>query len=120
MALPEKLLHSLKSVKGFDESAFKEVHTNPEQITSIRVNPLKLFWGSEKPTEDKQNNTPTFNFKGHVPWSSFGFYLAERPSFTFDPLFHAGCYYVQEATSMFLEQALKQTVSFSKKIKDLD
>ena len=31
-------------------------------------------------------------------------------TFTFDPLFHAGCYYVQEASSMFVEQALKQYI----------
>ena len=43
-----------------------------------------------------------------------------RPSFTFDPLFHAGCYYVQEASSMFLEQALKQTVDLSQPLKVLD
>ena len=42
------------------------------------------------------------------PWASDGYYLSERPSFTFDPLFHAGCYYVQEASSMFVEQAVKQ------------
>ncbi|MGK2864015.1 MAG: methyltransferase RsmF C-terminal domain-like protein, partial [Chitinophagaceae bacterium] len=44
----------------------------------------------------------------------------ERPSFTFDPLFHAGCYYVQEASSMFLEQALSQTMDLTKPVKVLD
>ena len=38
-----------------------------------------------------------------VPWSGgLGFYLSERPSFTADPLWHAGGYYVQEASSMLL------------------
>lgn len=55
-----------------------------------------------------------------VPWSGLGYYLAHRPSFTFDPLFHAGCYYVQEASSMFLEQALKQTADLAKPLKVLD
>ncbi|MGL4994242.1 MAG: methyltransferase RsmF C-terminal domain-like protein [Bacteroidales bacterium] len=45
-----------------------------------------------------------------VPWSESGYYLPERPAFTFDPLLHAGCYYVQEASSMFLEQAITQYV----------
>lgn len=45
-----------------------------------------------------------------VPWCKDGFYLKERPSFTFDPLFHAGCYYVQEASSMFLSHVLRQYV----------
>lgn len=43
-----------------------------------------------------------------VPWSSSGFYLRERPAFTFDPLLHAGTYYVEEPSSMFVEQALRQ------------
>lgn len=46
----------------------------------------------------------------NVHWSRAGRYLASRPTFTFDPLFHAGCYYVQEASSMFVEQALRQYV----------
>jgi len=43
-------------------------------------------------------------------WCPSGFYLSERPSFTFDPLFHAGCYYVQEASSMFLSHVLREYV----------
>ena len=42
----------------------------------------------------------------HVSWCANGYYLPERPAFTFDPLHHAGCYYVQEASSMLLEQAV--------------
>jgi len=41
-----------------------------------------------------------------VPWSQLGVFLSDRPLFTKDPLFHAGAYYVQEASSMFLEQIL--------------
>ncbi len=43
-----------------------------------------------------------------VPWCRGGYYLPKRPNFTFDPLLHAGCYYVQEAASMFLDEALRQ------------
>ena len=46
-----------------------------------------------------------------VPWATQGYYLPERPLFTADPLFHAGCYYVQEASSMFVEQVVRQYVS---------
>ena len=42
-----------------------------------------------------------------VPWCPEGFYLSDRPQFTFDPLFHAGCYYVQEAASMFVTHILR-------------
>jgi 16S rRNA C967 or C1407 C5-methylase (RsmB/RsmF family) len=42
-----------------------------------------------------------------VPWCSEGYYLNDRPQFTFDPLLHAGCYYVQEASSMFVTHILR-------------
>ena len=42
-----------------------------------------------------------------VPWCPEGYYLEGRPQFTFDPLFHAGCYYVQEAASMFITHVIK-------------
>lgn len=60
-----------------------------EPPVSIRLNPAKshvLPAGSSQP----------------VPWCPTGYYLGSRPTFTFDPLFHAGCYYVQEAASMFV------------------
>ncbi len=43
-----------------------------------------------------------------VAWCRQGYYLNQRPSFTMDPLLHAGCYYVQEAASMFLDEVLRQ------------
>lgn len=54
-----------------------------------------------------------------VPWCETGYYLAERPQFTFDPLLHAGCYYVQEASSMFVEQAIKQYAAQGIRVLDL-
>lgn len=35
-----------------------------------------------------------------VPWHTDGFYLPERPLFAADPAWHAGAYYVQDASSM--------------------
>lgn len=54
-----------------------------------------------------------------VPWHEDGYYLSERPAFTLDPLFHAGCYYVQEASSMFVEQVLQRYVSPDSVVLDL-
>lgn len=54
-----------------------------------------------------------------VPWSEDGWYLKTRPQFTLDPLLHAGCYYVQEPSSMFLEYVLKQLVPHSAVVLDL-
>lgn len=73
---------------------FREALEN-EPVTSIRYNTLKLC------ADDV--NAP-------VPWAADGRYLVNRPVFTADPLFHAGCYYVQEASSMFIEQVVKQYV----------
>lgn len=114
-ALPDSLMNSLTDVKGFDKEAFEKVHQSGKQVTSIRVNP-------NKPVNQFPNFHPkeVERFLSPIPWTRYGFYLAERPSFTFDPLFHAGCYYVQEASSMFLEHALTQTTDLSKPLKVLD
>lgn len=66
-----------------------------EPVVSIRFNGRKM-------EADSSLNA--------VPWASAGRYLESRPVFTADPLFHAGCYYVQEASSMFVEQAVRQYV----------
>lgn len=71
--------------------AFKE--TPP---TSIRINEAKYC--------------PVKEVGDIVPWCDRGYYLPERPSFTFDPLFHAGAYYVQEASSMFVGQVFEQYI----------
>lgn len=55
-----------------------------------------------------------------VPWCSSGYYLGSRPSFTSDPLFHAGCYYPQEASGMFAEEVLRQIVHSEDDIRVLD
>ncbi len=111
MNLPAPLIQSLQNIKGFNEEAFKEVHQSGSQITSLRLNPKKIF----------NQQYSIFNTQQErVKWSSNGFYLVERPSFTLDPLFHAGAYYVQEASSMFLEEAIKQAVDITQPLKILD
>ncbi|MCB0488728.1 MAG: rRNA methyltransferase [Cyclobacteriaceae bacterium] len=55
-----------------------------------------------------------------VPWADSGVYLDKRPVFTLDPHLHAGRYYVQEASSMFLEQAVKTAIGDNQKIIALD
>jgi len=54
--------------------------------------------------------SPLSSLLSPLPWCPLGFYLTSRPQFTFDPLFHAGCYYVQEAASMFIDHVLRQYV----------
>ena len=112
MQLPEAFLRSIQQVAGFSEKSFIDAHNDPGKCTSIRLNPKKI-------TDTAISHLP-FTIDRKVPWSSHGYYLYERPSFTFDPLFHAGAYYVQEASSMFLEQALTQTMDLSQPLRVLD
>ena len=74
------------------------------------------------PVSIRSNPYKNYSPKGleKIKWSQYGKYLKERPVFTLDPLFHAGTYYVQEASSMFLEQAFLQTVDQTKHINVLD
>ncbi len=71
---------------------------------SIRYNPAKVLQAGGDP----------------VAWSRYGRYLPDRPVFTLDPRFHAGAYYVQEASSMFLEQAVQQTAADGASLNILD
>ena len=75
---------------------------------SIRLNPKKMA-DSGWMMDDAEP----------VAWCRNAFYLKERPNFTFDPLLHAGCYYVQEASSMFLDEVLRQ-LPVSQKLTALD
>jgi len=78
---------------GSEWPAFEKIHQTTSPV-SIRVNPKK------------KNNL----YHERIPWTQFGYYLNERPVFTLDPSFHAGAYYVQEASSMFLEQVVRQVI----------
>ena len=93
--LPEIFVSETRRVMGDERfnrflGAFDE-----EAPVSIRVNPriagdgCQVMGGSQ------------------VPWCTEGYYLENRPQFTFDPLLHAGCYYVQEASSMFVTHVLR-------------
>ena len=89
---PLNFLSSLSGEPGFDPESFINAHRFTDPPTSIRVNPFKKM--------ELKTQQP-------VRWCPDGHYLDTRPSFTFDPLFHAGCYYVQEASSMFIDHVLK-------------
>ena len=69
---------------------------------SIRLNPMKA-----SPNLSKGREFQVLDGE-RVPWCRHAYYLKQRPNFTMDPLFHAGCYYVQEASSMFLDEVLRQ------------
>ena len=120
MQLPLELLQSLDGIKGFNKEAFINVHESGDQVTSIRVNPFKALKAKSETSGTDSFHVSRLTSHEKIPWTEYGYYLGTRPSFTFDPLFHAGCYYVQEASGMFLEQALKQTVDLLQPLKVLD
>lgn len=103
MRLPQPFTDQLSHLLGADEYARFVAALDAEQPVSIRLNEGK--WQTLFPDA----TLPALAVA--VPWCRSGRYLDRRPSFTFDPLFHAGCYYVQEASSMFLEQALRQCLT---------
>ena len=106
-SLPPQLLSNLNQLSHFNENAFVEAHNPENKITSIRLNPFK-------PVVLDIDTNDTIN------WCEQSYYLNKRPSFTLDPLFNAGCYYVQEAGSLFLEHVLKQVLNFNNNLKVLD
>ena len=55
-----------------------------------------------------------------VAWEKWGYYLPQRVSFTTDVNFWAGKYYVQEASSMFLGEVLRQTLPLQESLTVLD
>ena len=100
MELPLSFINYTKTLLGADEYQRLSTALEEEQPVSIRLNKKKaeLLFPSIR-TSCSQ-----------VPWCDNGFYLDHRLTFTFDPLFHAGCYYVQEASSMFVGYALQQYI----------
>lgn len=96
MQLPEEFINNTRQIMGDELFGRYQKSFEEKPPVSIRLNPMKtadltVMAGSEA-----------------VPWCRGAFYLPCRPNFTMDPLLHAGCYYVQEAASMFLDEVLRQ------------
>ncbi|QOI97746.1 MAG: rRNA methyltransferase [Flammeovirgaceae bacterium] len=103
VTLPPEFEVQMQALLGNSYVNYKQSLSQPAS-TSIRINPHKPVTIQGEP----------------VPWSMYGYYLAERPVFTLDPLLHAGAYYVQEASSMFPEQVIRQTALTEKPLRVLD
>ena len=95
MNLPQAFIERTRQLLGDEAYTQFEEALQTETPVSIRPNRMKCSQLVE--------GEP-------IPWASSGSYLNNRPTFTFDPLFHAGCYYVQEASSMFVERVLQEYV----------
>ncbi len=104
-ALPEAFQIEFENRKGKETLEAFMMALNEATPTSIRINPLKHH--AQLDLEK-------------VKWCPSGYYLDQRPIFTLDPAFHAGAYYVQEASSMFVHHVLKEVLGDRKDIKVLD
>ncbi len=93
MLLPDDFKRLMRQHLGAEAAEQLFLGLNEEPVVSIRLNPHKI--------DAKLEIEP-------VPWCADGYYLTARPAFTFDPLLHAGVYYVQEASSMYLSEVLRQ------------
>lgn len=94
IALPNAFVKQMTTLLGEEEAhrLVDSLETGPP--VSIRL------------SQHKQGDSPIQLPEGSrsVSWCPWGYYLPSRPIFTADPLFHAGRYYVQEASSMLLYQ----------------
>jgi len=95
MVLPEIFVRRMMTMLDTEFDEFQQSFNN-EVATSIRINPAKF------------KGQPPLN---RVEFCETGYFIPIRPLFTIDPFIHAGVYYVQESSSMFLEQVLKQVVT---------
>lgn len=91
--LPKDLFLTLPEFMKDQWDELCQVH-QLDSVSSIRIHPVKKAFDSSHCQS--------------IPWCKTGYYLPEKMSYVADPLWHAGGYYVQEASSMFLEQVFIQ------------
>ena len=104
--LPDAFLSQMQTLLGNETPDFAAALQLPPPV-SVRLN-------FAKPTVSSINSNEA------VPWCAAGRYLPTRPVFTLDPLFQAGAYYVQEASSMLVDFALRQAVDLLNPLRVLD
>ena len=92
MNLPEAFIEQLRGLLPDEWEALADAITSSEPSVAVRVNAAR---GAVVPDGARR-----------VPWCSHGYYLDNRPSFTFDTDWHAGRYYVQDASSMFIAHVI--------------
>ena len=101
--IPEGFREFITRSLGADEADRLIEGLAGETPVSVRANPAKIS------VEELRDHFGELAGDG-VEWAPEGIYLNERPSFTLDPLFHCGAYYVQEASSMYVGQMLRRLI----------
>lgn len=92
MKLPETFMAQLRGLLPDEWEQLAGAISSSEPCVAVRVNQAR---GVGVPDGARR-----------VPWCDSGFYLDDRPQFTFDPDWHAGHYYVQDASSMFITHVI--------------
>lgn len=110
MNLPKEFETYTRKLFGEERYVLFLKGLDQDSPTSIRLNTFKL--------KENESISETL-IPQQIPWCKEGYYLNERPNFTFDPLLHAGIYYVQEASSMFLSHVLRQLIKHPVMMLDL-
>ena len=97
--LPEGFRQEMEALLGADESEklLKALNTAP--AVGVRLNTRK------------RPETPLYEGMTAVPWCKDGYWLAERPQFTLNPLLHAGCFYVQDPSSMVYQAVVEKIMT---------
>lgn len=103
-SLPIPFITQMEGILGNQYTAFENALMLPSK-RSIRVHPHKF---------------PKALSLQQVPWNKQGYWLDEAATVTYDPLFHAGAYYVQEASSMFIAQLLEACIQDKEELIVLD
>ncbi len=97
MQLPARFVERLHEQLGAEEAAALCRALEEEPPVSVRLNGVH---------GEAEMLLERLGAARRVPWCEQGYYLHRRPSFTLDAAFHAGAYYVQEASSQFVERLL--------------
>ena len=96
MNLSQAFIEQLRGLLPAEWEALAQAITSSEPSVAVRVNEAR---GATAPADARL-----------VAWCGKGFYLQDRPTFTFDTDWHAGRYYVQDASSMFIAHVIRSLI----------
>ena len=105
--IPDDFRTKIKAEIGTEMANKVLAALSEEPESSVRLNSHKPYDGMLYPDMEP------------VGWCASGYYLQARPSFTQNPLLHAGIFYVQDASSMIYE-SIAATLSDGKPVKVCD
>ena len=102
MAVSDVFVKYLEDAAGLEKASVALASISSPGKTSIRSNPLKPC-----------SMAVLGGHASAVPWAECGLFLEGRPVFTLDPCFHAGAYYVQDSSSMFVGHVFSEAVKIA-------